>query len=59
MIIFKSLAWGMEATVMPDPEIWDMEAGFDGESSERGLKGQENIEEEEAVSQCLNLSMLL
>lgn len=50
MIISKSLAWGMEVTVMPDPEIWVVEVGFDGESSERSLKGQRKIKEEKVVS---------
>lgn len=33
----------MEVTVLLDPEIWDMEGGLEGGSSERGLKGQGNI----------------
>lgn len=46
MIIFKLSIWEMEVLVMLDFELQNMGVGFDGESSERGLKGQWDIKEE-------------
>lgn len=59
MIISKSPTWEMEVLVMPDPEPQNMGAGFDGESSERGLKGQWDIKEEIAIAQYLSVLRLL